>query len=199
MRAFSLGSAVMDGRGRRRRRAVRAGVLAALVAAAGVAVAARARRDRGAGDAGATPVRGTTRARRRLELARVGGRAGADFALHRARRTFASAARQADLDREFELRTADQVADVLGNMKGAFMKLGQMASYLDVGLPDHVREALAGLQQDAPPMSAELTAGVVEAELGAPPTCCSPSGTRRRSPRRRSGRCTARSPATAGP
>jgi predicted unusual protein kinase regulating ubiquinone biosynthesis (AarF/ABC1/UbiB family) len=167
----------MDGRGRRR--IVGAGVVVTVAAGTALAVtAARARArqrddgDRGARDAddpGRTPVRGTTRARRRLELARVGGRAGAEFALHRARRTFASAARQADLDRRFELRTAEQVADVLGNMKGAFMKLGQMASYLDVGLPDHVREALAGLQQDAPPMSAALAAGVVEAELGAPP------------------------------
>ena len=42
--------------------------------------------------------------------------------------------------REFELRTAEQVAETLGHMKGALMKLGQMASYLDQGLPEHVRE-----------------------------------------------------------
>ena len=82
---------------------------------------------------------------------------------------FAGAHRHAELDEQFQLRTATQVAEALGNMKGAFMKLGQMASYLDVGLPDHVQEALAGLQQDAPPMSADLAAGVIEAELGAPP------------------------------
>ena len=38
-------------------------------------------------------------------------------------------------------------------MKGALMKLGQMVSYLDEGLPEHVRDALAQLQHDAPPMS----------------------------------------------
>ena len=110
-----------------------------------------------------------TRNQRRAELARMGGRAGAGFAMHRARRVFASAERQAELDQQFELRTAEQVAEALGGMKGAFMKLGQMASYLDVGLPDHAREALAGLQQDAPPMSAELAAGVIERELGERP------------------------------
>jgi predicted unusual protein kinase regulating ubiquinone biosynthesis (AarF/ABC1/UbiB family) len=99
----------------------------------------------------------------------MGGRAGAGFAVHKARRVFASAQRQAELDQEFELRTAEQVAEALGGMKGAFMKLGQMASYLDIGLPDHVRAALADLQQNAPPMSAELAAGVIERELGAPP------------------------------
>src|SRR5918994_3588745 len=144
---------------------------ALVVGAAAIASAVAARRSRHAphDPPAATPIRARTRNRRRLELARVGGRAGADFALHRARRTFADAERQAELDRRFELRTAEQVAETLGNMKGAFMKLGQMASYLDTGLPDHVRQALHGLQQDAPPMSAELAAAVVEQELGAGP------------------------------
>src|SRR5438270_11907950 len=55
-------------------------------------------------------------------------------------------------------------------MKGALMKVGEMLSYLDDGLPEPLREALAQLQQDAPPMSADLAAGVIERELGAPPT-----------------------------
>ena len=71
------------------------------------------------------------------------------------------------------------------------MKLGQMASYLDEGLPEPVREALAELQQDAPPMSAELAAGVVERELGAPPEQLFAEWDRCRSPRRRSARSTA--------
>jgi predicted unusual protein kinase regulating ubiquinone biosynthesis (AarF/ABC1/UbiB family) len=54
---------------------------------------------------------------------------------------------------------AGQVAETLGNMKGAMMKLGQMASYLDQGLPEPVRDALAQLQSDAPPMAYELAAG----------------------------------------
>ena len=54
-------------------------------------------------------------------------------------------------------------------MKGALMKLGQMVSYLDEGLPEPVRTALAQLQQDAPPMSVELAAQTVESELGARP------------------------------
>jgi predicted unusual protein kinase regulating ubiquinone biosynthesis (AarF/ABC1/UbiB family) len=136
--------------------------------AVAVVIAAR-RADRSSAEAGHA-VRARTRRQRRAELARLGGRAGAGFALHRARRVFASAERQVELDQQFELRTAEQVAEALGDMKGAFMKLGQMASYLDVGLPDHVRDALAGLQQNAPPMSAELAARVVERELGAPPT-----------------------------
>ena len=145
--------------------------LAAGVAAAAAVAVVRRRTSTGKGsggdgDAHGGALRHRTRNQRRTELARIGGRAGAGFAVHRARRVFASAERQAELDQQFELRTAEQVAEALGGMKGAFMKLGQMASYLDVGLPDHAREALAGLQQDAPPMSAELAAGVIERELG---------------------------------
>ena len=142
---------------------------AGIAAAAAVAVVRRRTstgKGSGGGDAHHGALRHRTRNQRRTELARIGGKAGAGFAVHRARRVFASAERQAELDQQFELRTAEQVAEALGGMKGAFMKLGQMASYLDVGLPDHAREALAGLQQDAPPMSAELAAGVIERELG---------------------------------
>ena len=115
------------------------------------------------------PVNIVTPRARRVEIARIGGRAGASYALHKARRRFASAERQAELDTRFELRTAEQVAEALGNMKGALMKLGQMASYLDTGLAQPVRDALAGLQQNAPPMSAALAAEVVERELGQAP------------------------------
>jgi predicted unusual protein kinase regulating ubiquinone biosynthesis (AarF/ABC1/UbiB family) len=154
--AGAVGLGALAARGVRGVRAVRAGQ-------AGDAGAA----DHVGGRSGAVLRR--SRAQRSAEMARIGGRAGASYALHRARRAFASVERQAELDRRFELKTADQIADALGNMKGALMKLGQMASYLDAGLPPPVREALAELQQNAPPMSPELAAGVVERELGGPP------------------------------
>ena len=111
----------------------------------------------------------TSRAGRTAHLARIGGRLGRRQAVHSAKRVFASAERREALDREHELRTAEDVAGALGNMKGALMKVGQLASFLDAGLPEPMREALATLQQDAPPMSGELAAEVVERELGAGP------------------------------
>lgn len=54
-------------------------------------------------------------------------------------------------------------------MKGALMKVGQMASYLDQGMPENVRHSLAQLLQDAPPMSVGLVSQVVTQELGATP------------------------------
>ncbi len=113
-------------------------------------------------------MRGSRRARN-VDLARLGASVGTVYASTSARKLFASAERRIELDHERELRTADAVADRLGNMKGALMKLGQMASYLDEGLPAPLREALSRLQANAPAMSAELAAEVIERELGAPP------------------------------
>jgi predicted unusual protein kinase regulating ubiquinone biosynthesis (AarF/ABC1/UbiB family) len=70
---------------------------------------------------------------------------------------------------ERQLRTTAEVVETLGSMKGAFMKLGQMASYLDAGLDPEVRKQLAALQANAPPMSSELAASVIAAELGKGP------------------------------
>lgn len=144
-----------------RRRVV---VLAALGAALGAAAVLNRRR------ASDGPVSHLSRSARNLELARLGVGVGGAVATTRARQLFASAERRAELDDELRLRSAEQVAERLGTMKGALMKLGQMASYLDDGLPEPVRLALAQLQADAPPMSAELAAEVVTAELGAAPT-----------------------------
>ena len=139
----------------------------ALAAAVAAVVVIFARRGRRAG--GSRPVSQTRRSARNVELARLGLGVGSTYATTAARKVFASTERRVELDAERQLRSAEQVAERLGNMKGALMKLGQMASYLDDGLPEPVRLALAELQSNAPPMSAALAAAVVESELGAPP------------------------------
>jgi predicted unusual protein kinase regulating ubiquinone biosynthesis (AarF/ABC1/UbiB family) len=83
-----------------------------------------------------------------------------------ARKVFAGAERKEQLSRSRELKSAQQVADELGNMKGALMKVGQMASYLDDGLPEPMRIALSQLQSNAPPMAVELVHIEIERELG---------------------------------
>lgn len=115
------------------------------------------------------PINANTFASRNLRLARLGARAGGREAVARAQGVFASAERREALDRSVELRHAEDVVRELGAMKGALMKLGQMVSYLDEGLPEHVRTALAQLQRDAPPMSVELAAEMIVQELGARP------------------------------
>ncbi len=147
------------------RRPLTLGVLGVGVGAVVAVVARRARRP----DQSKGPIVSATFSGRNLRLARLGARAGGREAAARARGVFASAERREALDRSVELRHASDVARELGEMKGALMKLGQMVSYLDEGLPEPVRAALAQLQQDAPPMSVELAARMVESELGARP------------------------------
>ena len=142
--------------------------VAALAPAGALAVAAYRRRRPPAMTA-ASAVSATDRLARGREMATLATRVGTVTAANRARRVFASAERREALDAELQLRTAEQVATALGQMKGALMKLGQLASFVDESMPEPVRQALAQLQQDAPPMSPELAAEVVIAELGAPP------------------------------
>jgi predicted unusual protein kinase regulating ubiquinone biosynthesis (AarF/ABC1/UbiB family) len=75
--------------------------------------------------------------------------------------------RRDELDEQFLVRSADDVARQLGQMRGAVMKLGQMLSFVVDGLPDEARQALAQLQEHAAPMSPQLAAAVVRDELGA--------------------------------
>jgi predicted unusual protein kinase regulating ubiquinone biosynthesis (AarF/ABC1/UbiB family) len=102
-------------------------------------------------------------------LARLALRAGGRYAARWPWLVFASVERRRELRHDLALRTAEEVAEELGAMKGAMMKLGQMASYVDEGVPETARATLARLQRDAPPMSPGLAASVVTEELGGPP------------------------------
>ncbi|MET0147362.1 MAG: AarF/ABC1/UbiB kinase family protein [Ilumatobacteraceae bacterium] len=96
-------------------------------------------------------------------------RGGARFAGSRARRLITPAERRAALDEQFAIRTAEDVAKELGEMKGVLMKVGQLVSFIAEGLPDDAQAALAMLQADAAPMAPSLAAEVVRSQLGAEP------------------------------
>ena len=166
---------IRPGSDRGRRRVVRG---AFVVVIAGVLMAAEARlrrriaagRGKGTTAPGSGPaLKSTGRVDRTLDLARMGTRVSSGYVSDSARQIFASAQRREEIRSDRQLRTTAEVVETLGSMKGAFMKLGQMASYLDASLDPQVRRSLGQLQADAPPMSAELAAGVIEAELGQPP------------------------------
>jgi predicted unusual protein kinase regulating ubiquinone biosynthesis (AarF/ABC1/UbiB family) len=110
------------------------------------------------------------RARRTLRVWRLTARNGLRFVTHRLRRRFAGTHRRSQLDDAFTLRTAEDVARELGNMKGALMKAGQLISFVVESLPEPAQQALSSLYSDAPPMSDELAASVVQAEFGRAPT-----------------------------
>jgi predicted unusual protein kinase regulating ubiquinone biosynthesis (AarF/ABC1/UbiB family) len=72
-----------------------------------------------------------------------------------------------------QLETAKQIVAALGTMKGAAMKLGQVMSFLDVGLvPDQYREEfqheLAKLRDAAPTVSFKQMRRVIEDDLEEP-------------------------------
>jgi predicted unusual protein kinase regulating ubiquinone biosynthesis (AarF/ABC1/UbiB family) len=72
-----------------------------------------------------------------------------------------------------QLETAKQIVAVLGTMKGAAMKLGQVMSFLDMGLvPEEHREEfqreLAKLRDAAPTVSFKQMRRVIEEDLEAP-------------------------------
>ena len=77
--------------------------------------------------------------------------------------------RRAKLEEQFVIKSAEDVAQVLGGMKGAIMKAGQMFSFIADGLPPEAAAALATLQADVAPMAPSLAEGVIVDELGAPP------------------------------
>ena len=72
-----------------------------------------------------------------------------------------------------QLETAKQIVAVLGTMKGAAMKLGQVLSFLDVGLVaeehrDEFQRELAKLRDAAPTVSFKQMSRVIEEDLEAP-------------------------------
>jgi 2-polyprenyl-3-methyl-5-hydroxy-6-metoxy-1,4-benzoquinol methylase len=108
------------------------------------------------------------RLRRQARVWRLTARRGAHYAVVKARGVTASDQKRAALEEQFAVRTAEDVARELGNMKGAIMKLGQMVSFIADGLPPEARDALASLQQDVPPMAPSLAERVIREELGEP-------------------------------
>ncbi len=80
--------------------------------------------------------------------------------------------RKAALERR-HIEAAEQIVDALGHMKGAAMKLGQVMSFLDVGLiPEEYRDEfqrkLGKLRDAAPTVTFKEMRKVIEAELDEP-------------------------------
>src|SRR5687768_11724376 len=90
--------------------------------------------------------------RRRQRLApsprlwRLGARGSLGYAGVRLRSATASRSAREQRTQEFVIRTAADVAQELGQMKGVAMKVGQLVSFIVDALPVEAQEALATLQ-----------------------------------------------------
>lgn len=102
-------------------------------------------------------------------LARLALRIGGRYLARFPQLLFASVERRTELRHDLALRSAEEVAEELGYMKGVLMKLGQMASYVDEDMPQTFRAAMGRLQHNAPPMSPELASSMIVDELGDAP------------------------------
>jgi predicted unusual protein kinase regulating ubiquinone biosynthesis (AarF/ABC1/UbiB family) len=112
---------------------------------------------------------GPLRFSRGLAAAQLVLRGGVRYASSAPRLFAAAGENRQQLRNDLALQTAEDVTVTLGAMKGVLVKLGQMASYVDDGLSPGVRRTLSRLQDSIPPMSQELAAQMIEAELGLPP------------------------------
>lgn len=107
-------------------------------------------------------------ARRTAKLASIplsaAGRAASGFGR---RLTGQTAKEVSSANRE---RAAAQLFEVLGNLKGGAMKLGQALSVFEAALPEEVaepyREALVKLQEEAPPMPISTVYRVLDEQFG---------------------------------
>lgn len=108
-------------------------------------------------------------AQRGARLAGQTGKSAFRFLGTRAK-AFAAPERSQEFLDGFHEKTAQQLVQMLGEMKGAAMKLGQLASFYEFSAPtDYLstyKDALTMLQNSAPPMDPEASMAVVKEEFG---------------------------------
>ena len=115
----------------------------------------------------------TGRVRRAAKVGRLaGGQTARGYVTKAANLTRSADRRRAAAERR-QLEAAEQIFEVLGQMKGAAMKVGQVASLLDTGafppeFQERVQAKLAELREAAPRVPFERMREVVEHDLGEP-------------------------------
>ncbi len=115
----------------------------------------------------------TGRIKRTAQVGSVVGAQGARYAGTRAANLRRSPEEAADALERRHLEAAERMVQTLGRMKGAAMKIGQLASFIDTEfLPPEYRDLyqdqLSKLRSEAPPMPWEKVSAVLESEWAEP-------------------------------
>ncbi len=111
-----------------------------------------------------------TRTRRMLRLAGMTASVAGRYALTRVRNAVNRDEAQQEAVRRAQYEAmAETITETLGQLKGAVMKVGQIASQTQDFLPREFSQALQRLQKEAPPMPWEVIAEQVRRELGGNP------------------------------
>ncbi len=113
------------------------------------------------------------RIRRTAKVAGLaGGQTARNYATKATNLARGEEARHAAMTRR-QAEAAEQILEVLGNMKGAAMKVGQVASFIDTGafpeeFQERIQEKLAELRDSAPRVAFKDMRKVIESELDEP-------------------------------
>src|SRR5947209_4886261 len=115
----------------------------------------------------------TSRLRRTAKVGGlVGGQTARGYATKATNVARSKEGRRAANERR-QIEAAEQIVEVLGQMKGAAMKVGQVASFIDLGgLPPEARDSfqakLAALRDSAPRVDFKDMRKVIEEDFGEP-------------------------------
>jgi predicted unusual protein kinase regulating ubiquinone biosynthesis (AarF/ABC1/UbiB family) len=110
-----------------------------------------------------------SKSRRAFRLASMTASVAGRQAATRLKSAFQTAESAAKSKADTYKENGKRIAETLGDLKGAAMKIGQMASVANDLLPKEITNSLTKLQKEAPPMAYEVIAEQIEKELGCAP------------------------------
>lgn len=114
----------------------------------------------------------TTPGKRFMKLAGMSASIAGSFAKNRVKGMIGTLTEE-ERTREREqlfMQVGEQIANTLGEMKGAVMKVGQIASQFKDVFPKEIADALVKLQQESPPMPFGVIEQQIMRELGKKPS-----------------------------
>ncbi len=111
----------------------------------------------------------TTPGKRFLKLAGMSANIAKNIAAHKVKGLFSDDETHSQNTEQLYVNVGKQIAETLGEMKGAVMKVGQIASQMKDMLPPEVAEALKVLQNESPPMPYSVIRSQIIKELGDTP------------------------------
>lgn len=114
----------------------------------------------------------TTPGKRFMKLAGMSASIAGNFARNRLKGAMGTLTEEERLREREQLFTqvGEQIANTLGEMKGAVMKVGQIASQFKDVFPKEIADALAKLQKESPPMPFGVIERQIRTELGKEPS-----------------------------
>jgi predicted unusual protein kinase regulating ubiquinone biosynthesis (AarF/ABC1/UbiB family) len=113
----------------------------------------------------------TTPGKRFMKLAGMSASIAGNLAKSRMKSVFGIASEEESLREREQLyrQVGEQIANTLGEMKGAVMKVGQIASQFKDIFPKEIADALVKLQKESPPMPFGVIERQIRNELGKDP------------------------------